>query len=103
MRLGINGILYFSDRPLQLVAVAGFFVASLGLLLAAYIVAERLLGADYLPGFASLASIALIAFGIQLGCTGLVGLYVAKIFREVQNRPLYLVREKFDQPATPAQ
>ncbi|TMH59504.1 MAG: glycosyltransferase family 2 protein [Betaproteobacteria bacterium] len=103
LRLGINGILYFSDRPLQLVAVAGFFVASLGLLLAAYIVAERLLGADYLPGFASLASIALIAFGIQLGCTGLVGLYVAKIFREVQNRPLYLVREKFDQPATPAQ
>jgi glycosyltransferase involved in cell wall biosynthesis len=97
LRLGINGILYFSDRPLQLVAVAGFVVAFLGIVLAGYIVTEKFLGMDYLPGYASLASIGLIAFGIQLGCMGLVGLYIAKIFREVQNRPLYIVREKYEQ------
>ena len=99
LRLAVNGILYFSDRPLQLVVIAGFAVALLGLVLAAYIVSERLLGVDYLPGYASLASIGLIAFGVQLGCTGLVGLYVAKIFREVQNRPLYIVRERYEQNA----
>jgi glycosyltransferase involved in cell wall biosynthesis len=99
LRLALNGILYFSDRPLQLVVLAGLAVASAGLLLAAYIVTEKLLGADYLPGFASLASIGLIALGMQLGCTGLVGLYVAKIFREVQNRPLYIVRERYEQDA----
>jgi dolichol-phosphate mannosyltransferase len=99
LRLAVNGVLYFSDRPLQLVVVAGFVVALLGLALAAYIVTERLLGVDYLPGFASLASIGLIAFGVQLACTGLVGLYVAKIFREVQNRPLYIVRERYEQDA----
>jgi dolichol-phosphate mannosyltransferase len=99
LRLGVNGILYFSDRPLQLVAVAGFVVALLGIVLAAYIATEKLLGVDYLPGYASLASIGLIAFGLQLGCTGLVGLYIAKIFREVQNRPLYIVREKYEQNA----
>jgi dolichol-phosphate mannosyltransferase len=97
LRLGVNGILYFSDRPLQLVGSAGFVVACLGIGLAAYIAAERLLGVDYLPGYASLAAIGLIAFGIQLGCTGLLGLYIARIFREVQNRPLYLIREKFEQ------
>jgi dolichol-phosphate mannosyltransferase len=97
LRLAVNGILYFSDRPLQLVVVAGFVVAVLGIVLAAYIVTERLVGVDYLPGYASLAAIGLIAFGVQLGCTGLVGLYIAKIFREVQNRPLYIVREKYEQ------
>jgi dolichol-phosphate mannosyltransferase len=97
LRLAVNGILYFSDRPLQLVAVAGFVLAFLGIVLAAYIAAEKLLRVDYLPGYASLASIGLIAFGMQLGCTGLVGLYIAKIFREVQNRPLYIVREKYEQ------
>jgi glycosyltransferase involved in cell wall biosynthesis len=97
LRLAVNGILYFSDRPLQLVVVAGFVAAVLGIVLAAYIVTERLVGVDYLPGYASLASIGLIAFGVQLGCTGLVGLYIAKIFREVQNRPLYIVREKYEQ------
>jgi len=99
LRLAVNGILYFSDRPLILVALGGFVLALLGVALGGYIVAERLVGVDYLPGYASLASIGLIAFGIQLGCTGLVGLYVAKIFREVQNRPLYIVRERYEQDA----
>jgi dolichol-phosphate mannosyltransferase len=99
LRLAVNGVLYFSDRPLQLVVVGGFVMALAGLALAAYIVTERLLGVDYLPGFASLASIGLIAFGVQLACTGLVGLYVAKIFREVQNRPLYIIRERYEQDA----
>jgi len=98
--LAVNGILYFSDRPLQLVASVGFLLASFGVALATYISVGKLLGIDYLPGFAALASIGLIAFGVQLGCTGLVGLYVAKIFKEVQNRPLYVVREKFEQPPT---
>ena len=67
------------------------------MLLGFYVVAEKLFGSSLLPGYASIASIALVAFGIQVGCTGLVGLYVAKIFREVQNRPLYVVRQIFEQ------
>ena len=96
-KLALNGILYFSDRPLQLVASAGFVAAVVGVLLGFYVVAEKLFGSSLLPGYASIASIALVAFGIQVGCTGLVGLYVAKIFREVQNRPLYVVRQIFEQ------
>ncbi len=101
-RLAVNGILYFSDRPLQLVATVGFVLALLGIGLAGYITAEKLFGMDYLPGYASLASLGLIAFGVQLGCTGLVGLYIAKIFKEVQNRPLYVIREKFEHSSTNA-
>jgi dolichol-phosphate mannosyltransferase len=99
LRLALTGILYFSDRPLQLVATTGFFAALFGFALAAYIATEKLLGIDYLPGYASLASIGLIAFGLQLAAIGLVGLYVGRIFSEVQNRPLYVVRERFDRPA----
>lgn len=100
MRLAIDGILYFSDRPLQLVASGGFILALLGLGLSIYIGMGKLLGVEYIPGYASLTSVGLIAFGIQLGCTGLVGLYIGKIFREVQNRPLYIIREKYDQIQT---
>lgn len=96
LRLAVNGILYFSDRPIQLVALAGLVASFAGLVLACYLVADKLLGFDYLPGYASLASILLIAFGLQLGSIGLVGMYIGRIFREVQNRPLYIVREKFE-------
>ena len=98
-RLALNGVLYFSDRPLQLVATGGFLVSASGMALALYVIAEKLLGMDYLPGYASLASIGLVAFGIQVGCIGLLGLYIAKIFREVQNRPLYVIRESYGQSA----
>jgi glycosyltransferase involved in cell wall biosynthesis len=95
LKLALNGVLYFSDRPLTLVALAGFCLAAFGFVLSAYVIAEKLLGVEYLPGYASLVALALTGFGVQLGCTGLVGLYVAKIFREVQNRPLYIVRETY--------
>ncbi|HYD82301.1 MAG TPA: glycosyltransferase family 2 protein [Paucimonas sp.] len=95
LKLALEGMLYFSDRPLELVASGGFVLAFAGLMLALYIVIEKMLGMDYLPGYASLASLGLIAFGVQLGCMGIVGLYIGRIFKEVQNRPLYVIRSKF--------
>lgn len=94
-KLAINGLLYFSDRPLTLVVVSGLFIGLVGLLLAGMFIAGKLMGVEYVPGFISMVSLGLIALGLQLGCTGLVGLYVAKIFKEVQNRPLYIVRKKY--------
>lgn len=90
--LAINGILYFSDRPIKLMVMFGFIVACFGVVLGIYIVLSQMLGADYLPGYASLAAIGLVTFGVQITCLGLIGLYIGRIFREVQNRPLYIVR-----------
>jgi hypothetical protein len=55
----------------------------------------RLFVSNIEPGFTSLAVIGLLGFGIQLICLGVVGFYVGKIFKEVQNRPLYIVKERF--------
>jgi dolichol-phosphate mannosyltransferase len=93
---------YFSDRPLRLMMFAGFVAAGMGFVTVLGVVGEKLAGVDILPGWASLTAIALLAFGIQIGCTGLVGLYIGLIFSEVQNRPLYVVRERYDCRAGPA-
>jgi dolichol-phosphate mannosyltransferase len=95
LRLGLEGILYFSNRPLTLIAVLGFILSVVGLVFGAYVILARLLWADLLPGYASLLSIGLIAFGVQLGCMGVVGLYVARIFSETQNRPLFIVKARY--------
>jgi dolichol-phosphate mannosyltransferase len=94
-RLGVSGILYFSDRPLVLMALSGLLVALGGLLLGVWVIAEKYVVGNIVPGYTSLASIGLIAFGTQLGCLGIVGLYIAKIFKEVQNRPLYVVKATY--------
>ena len=79
--------------PSVLIASSGLWMGALGFVLALGIVLQKWMGVDLLPGFASLSSIILIGFGLQIGCIGLLGLYVGKIFREVQNRPLYIVKE----------
>lgn len=95
MQLALTGVLYFTDRPLKLIGYFGLLMAVLGLLLGTGIVIQKLTGDSLLPGYASLAAIALIGFGVQIGCIGLLGLYIGRIFREVQNRPLYIVREVY--------
>lgn len=100
LALAFNGIVYFSDRPIKLVTAFGFIVACFGLALGLSIVANKIAGTEYLPGYASLAAMGLITFGIQLTSLGIIGLYVGKIFKEVQNRPLYVVRETYSNEAT---
>jgi dolichol-phosphate mannosyltransferase len=92
LRLAIDGILYFSDRPLKLIASFGFLLSFLGFAMAFWTVIEKIVGTELLPGFASLMSVLLIAFGVNITILGLIGLYVGKIFQEVKNRPQFLIR-----------
>lgn len=92
-KLALTGILYFSDRPLKFIAYTGLFLAFIGFVLGGGVVAEKILGGSLLPGYASLAATALVGFGIQIAFLGILGLYIGRIFREVQGRPLYIIRK----------
>lgn len=95
IQLALTGILYFTDRPIKLIGYLGLWLSLMGLLFGLVIVFQKLMGSTFLPGYASIVSIVLIGFGIQIGCIGLLGIYIGRIFTEVQNRPLYVVREIF--------
>ena len=45
-------------------------------------------------GWASTISIILLIGGLQLLCIGIIGRYIGKIFLQVKNRPIYIVKEK---------
>lgn len=95
LKLAADGILYFSDKPIKIVMLIGFIIACIGFIAGAAILLARWLGLVSLPGYASLAALGLTTLGIQLTSMGLIGLYIGKIFKEVQNRPLYLVRKTY--------
>lgn len=93
--LAMTGLLYFTDRPLKLIGYFGLLMAALGILIGFGVVTQKLLGTQIVPGYASIASFILIGFGFQIGLLGVLGLYIGRIFREVQNRPLYIIRKTF--------
>jgi glycosyltransferase involved in cell wall biosynthesis len=92
--LAITGITSFSDVPLRIWGMIGFFISLGSLIYAIYIITVTLIyGAD-LPGFPTLVVAIMFLGGIQLLSIGILGEYIARIFTEVKQRPKYLLQTK---------
>lgn len=92
--LAITGITSFSDVPLRVWGLIGFFISLIAMIYAIYFVTVTLIyGAD-LPGFPTLVVGIMFLGGIQLLSIGILGEYIARIFTEVKQRPKYLLQIK---------
>ncbi len=98
----LDGLFSFSTLPLRIWTYFGLTVAAAGMLYMAYIVLRTLLVGSDVPGYPSLLAIVLFVSGLQLTSIGLLGEYLGRIFMEVKQRPLYLVRELRGLPAASA-
>ena len=93
----IDGVTSFSRMPLQVWSYAGLAIALLALGYGGWMVLRTLLFGIDLPGYASLMTAVLFLGGIQLIGMGVLGEYLGRIFEEVKQRPLYLVRTTWRQ------
>jgi len=84
----------FSTRPLRIIGVGGAIIALLGLGFGLFRIFQKLLGADITMGFTSLFSAIVILGGLQLIALSVIGEYIARIFIQTQDRPLYNIAEK---------
>lgn len=87
----------FSVLPLRLAAYLGFFMSSVGFLLALFFLISWSVGgifADDVPrGWASLIIISTIFSGIQLLVLGIIGEYLGRVFMTQNGQPQYVIRE----------
>ena len=58
------------------------------------IIIKTLVYGDPTAGWPSLACIIFLVSGIQLLCIGVIGEYLSKLYLEVKNRPIYIIKEK---------
>ncbi|MBC5775364.1 glycosyltransferase family 2 protein [Pontibacter sp. KCTC 32443] len=94
LRLAFDGITSFSDFPLKMASMLGFIVSGGAFLLMIYTLLARLVFKDYVEGWASIILSVLFLGGVQLICIGIAGEYLARVFNNVQGRPLYVVDEQ---------
>lgn len=94
LQYSFDGIISFSEAPLSIAVWVGLtsFVGSLIALI--IIVLRTLIYGDPTAGWPSLVSIFLLVGGMILLSLGIIGKYIGKIFIEVKNRPIYIVKEK---------
>ena len=93
IRLALDAITSFSNWPLRLATLSGFFCAFIGFFLILYTLYARFILKQYEPGWPSLMITIIFLGGIQLLGIGMIGEYISRINDNVKNRPLYLVGE----------
>ena len=91
LNLSIDSITGFSTAPLRAATWIGLFSLFTSIIGIAVVAVAYFMG-GVAPGWPSLILVMLIFGGIQLLTIGLLGEYIARIFTEVQSRPLYDVK-----------
>ena len=96
LKIGLNGIIGFSSRPLFLMSVLGFTIALLSFILGVWYLLQKISGINLTPGLTT--TVLLISFfaGVQLLGLGLLGEYVGRIYDEVKKRPKYILDKKIN-------
>lgn len=93
MKYAIDGIISFSQAPLDIASWFGFLMTGIAFLMLIFIVLRRLIFGDPVAGWASTICVIIFIGGLQLFCLGIMGQYLAKTYMEVKNRPHYIISE----------
>lgn len=94
-KYAFDGIADFSQVPLSIAVWLGttsFVLSIIGLL---FVIIRRIVEPNSsVFGWASLICIILLLGGLQLLCIGILGKYIGRIYLQVKQRPIYIIKEK---------
>lgn len=93
IKYALEGIVAFSTKPLLISAYVGMLFCLVSFIAIIVIIVKTLAFGDPVSGWPSLACIIMFLSGIQLFFLGIIGMYISKIYLEVKERPVYIVKE----------
>jgi len=93
LKFSLDGITSFSVLPLRIATILGFIISAIAFLVGLYFIWLKISMGKIIQGWATLANSILFLGGIQLIMLGILGEYIGRIYDEVKQRPLYIVRE----------
>lgn len=92
--LALEGITSFSTFQLRMWTYIGLFVAALSFVYGGWMIIDKLIWGNPVPGYPSLLVSILFLGGIQLIGIGVLGEYIGRIYTESKKRPKYLLKGK---------
>jgi len=97
LHFALDGITAYSKLPLRFAFYMGLIFSLVSLVLTAHVIYIKIFTEEAVPGWATISASILLLGGLQLAGIGIIGEYVGRIFEEVKQRPLYLVRNELRQ------
>ena len=91
--LSLDAAVGFSVLPLRFASALGFTVTCASLLMVVILVLQKMFRQIDLPGYALQTAGLFFLGGVQMLLLGILGEYIGRIYRQVQGRPIYVVRE----------
>ena len=103
MKIGhaVNAITSFSNKPLVLIFYLGCVILLLSTAAALYLIIRKIFFGTLLLGWASLIVSIWMLGGLTIFCLGIIGIYLAKIFIEVKQRPYSIVKDIYEHHNVP--
>lgn len=89
----LNGITSFSSVPVRMGVYLGLLISLFAFVYGVWVVCKTLITGVDVPGCASIMVAILFLGGVQLFFLGLLGEYIGRIYKEVKNRPIYIVKK----------
>lgn len=93
-RYALEGIVSFTTKPLRFATYVGFLSSLLSIIYMIVVVVQKLVFDIAVPGYATIVVLVLLLGGLQLFCLGVLGEYFAKMYIQVKDRPVYIIKEK---------
>ncbi|MBQ8146772.1 MAG: glycosyltransferase family 2 protein [Clostridia bacterium] len=96
IKYALEGIFAFSTSPLKMSTYVGFTSSLLSIAYLIFVIIQKLAFGIDVPGYATIVVLVLLIGGIQLFCLGVLGEYIAKMYVQAKNRPVYILKDKLE-------
>src|SRR5690606_13509775 len=93
-KLAYDGIFNFSEFPVKLIRGLGFTSIAIALVYLCYTLIVKFFYGEVPTGFTSLLITITMFSGVQLLSLGILGEYVVRIFFQVKQRPLFVIKNR---------
>ncbi|MDB5934858.1 MAG: hypothetical protein JWQ01_2202 [Massilia sp.] len=93
IHLMVNAVSSFSAQPLVWLFNIGLMITSASFLYLFYLLGRKIFFDDAMIGFTSMMALMALSLGIMTTGMGIIGIYLGKVFTQVQDRPTYIVKD----------
>jgi dolichol-phosphate mannosyltransferase len=91
LRLAVDTIIAYSDKPLRITVKFGLGISLIAFVFGLYFLFQTLQHGQPIAGWTSLIVSLYFLSGIIISILGIIGIYLGKVFDEVKRRPLYII------------